>query len=162
MRLLSFSSASSPQAPVLTASNGRCMLPSAVVLHSEACFARQKHPREKNSTPPKWPPRTDNKSLRDSPHPVQLGQSMDLSMALKVASSSPPTLRSHLLSQLNLVCFEWSQHITVQSSNKQKSLRAYCARNHCSTHAHALQEVAKMQPFVTQRVMGLHAISSRL
>ena len=42
-------------------------------------------------------------------------------------------------------------HITVQSSNKQKSLRAYCARNDCSTHAHALQEVAKMQPFVTQR-----------
>ena len=108
VRQLSFSSASSPQAPVLTASNGRCMLPSAVVLHSEACFARQKRPREKNSTPPKWPKRTDNKSLRDSPHPVQLGQSMDLSMALKVASSSPPTLRSHPLSQLNLMCVEWS------------------------------------------------------
>ena len=76
-----------------------------VFVHVCVC---EKRPREKNSTPPKWPPRTDNKSLRDSPHPVQLGQSIDLSMALKVASSSPPTLRSHLLSQLNLVCFEWS------------------------------------------------------
>ena len=56
MRLLSFSSASSPQAPVLTASKGRCILPSAVVLHSEACFTRQKRPREKNSTPPEMAP----------------------------------------------------------------------------------------------------------
>ena len=79
------SRASSPQAPALTASNGQCMLPSAIVLHSEACFARQKRPREENSTPPKWPPRTDNKSLRDSSHLVRLGQSMELSMALKVA-----------------------------------------------------------------------------
>ena len=55
MRLLSFSSASSPQAPVLTAPNGQCMLPSAVVLHSEACFARQKCPREENSTPQNGP-----------------------------------------------------------------------------------------------------------
>ena len=55
MRVLSFSSASSPQAPVLTASNGRCMLPSVVVLHSEACFARQKRPREENSTPRNGP-----------------------------------------------------------------------------------------------------------
>ena len=90
MRLLSFSSASSPQAPVLTASNGRCMLPIEVVLHSEAYFARQKRPREENKTPPKWPPRTDNKSLRDSPHLVRLGKNMELSMALKVASNSPP------------------------------------------------------------------------
>ena len=124
MRLLSSSSASSPQAPVLTAPNGRCMLPRAVVLHSKACFARQKRPREENSTidniagkrfpailsmtvpppPPKWPPQTDNESPRDSPHLVQLGQSMELSMALKVASSSPPTQWSHLFSQLNLVC----------------------------------------------------------
>ena len=108
VRLLSFSSASSPQPPVLTAPNGQCMLPRAVFLHNEACFARQKRPREENSTPPKWPPRTDNKSPRDSPHLVRLGQSMELSMALKVANSSPPTLWSHLLSQLNLVCFEWS------------------------------------------------------
>ena len=55
VRLLSFSSASSPQAPVLTASNGQCMLPRAVVLHSEACFARQRRPREENSTPRNGP-----------------------------------------------------------------------------------------------------------
>ena len=44
VRLLSFSSPSSPQAPVLTAPNGRCMLPRAVFLHSEACFFTTKTP----------------------------------------------------------------------------------------------------------------------
>ena len=66
-----------------------------------------KNARARRTIPQKWPPRTVNKSLRDSPHSVRLGQSMDLSMTLKVASSSPPTLGSHL-SQLNLVCAEWS------------------------------------------------------
>ena len=61
-------------------------------LHDKNARARRTVP------PPKWPPRTNNKSPRDSPHLVQLGQSMELSMALKVASSSPPTLWSHLRS----------------------------------------------------------------
>ena len=72
------------------------------VLHDKNARARRTVP------PPKWPPRTDNKSPRDSPHLVRLGQSIELSMAFKVASSSPPTLWSHLLSQFNLVCVQWS------------------------------------------------------
>ena len=43
-----------------------------------------------------------------------------------------------------------------------KQVRAYCVRNDCPTHAHALQEVAKMQPFVTQRDIGYVSPVSRI
>ena len=71
-------------------------------------FCTTKMPTRGEHNPPEMAPTDDNKSPRDSPHLVRLGQSMELSMALKVASSSPPMPWSHLLSQLNLVCFEWS------------------------------------------------------
>ena len=155
MRLLSFSSASSPQSPVLTASNGGCMLPSVVVLHSEACFARQKRPREENSTPPKWPPRADNKSLRDSPHLVRLGQSMKLSRSpaahhLCYGATFFPNSTRCALDGANIT-------FKVQTSAKAESLRAFCAaRNIAQRTRMRCRRLQKlMQPLMTQRVKAL-------
>ena len=104
----------------------RRVVPVCVCVRAPVCTCARR------TVPPlKWPQRTENKSLRDLPHPVQLGQSMDLSMALKVVSTSPPTLRSRILSQFNLVCFEWSITYHGSKFKQAKSLRAYCARNDC-------------------------------
>ena len=96
VRLLSVSSASSPQAQVFTAPNGRCMLPSAIVLHSEACFARQTRPRKENSTPQNGP---------SGGQQIATGPTSSCPALAKHGThgrqqlSSPPTLRSHVLSQ---------------------------------------------------------------
>ena len=127
------------------------MLPSAVVLHSEACFARQKRPREKNSTPPEMAP-TDGQQIATgltSPCPAWAEHGPFYGtqgrQQLTAYATEPPSFPI----QLGVRSMELTYH---GSKFKQaKSLRAYCARNDCSTHAHALQEVAKMQPFVTQR-----------
>ena len=149
VRLLSFSSASSPQAPVLTAPNGQCMLPRTVVLHSEACFARQKRPREENSTPPKWPPRSGQQIARGltSPCPSRAEHETFYGtqgrQQLTTYSMEPPSFPT----KLGVLWMELTLSRS-QSSNKRWGWRLRKIAQRTRMHCRRLQ---KCNPFVTQR-----------
>ena len=99
VRLLSFSSASSAQAPVLTAPNQRCMVPSAVVVHREDCFAA----RARRTEPPEMSP-TDRQQIATgltSPCPSREEHGPFYGTQGRQQLTYSPMLQSHLLSHFN-------------------------------------------------------------